>query len=801
MFKSAALRPWICSRCTQRQTALRIRRNHIQIASISPSHRGLQSHITPVSSSPGAEQDDKTLRQIFDSPGFWKEFAQSSKSGRNVGLFQNRYLTNPRGFEQFANTSLAKAKKIVKRVLAASVAEQYNGLVKDLDRLSDVLCRVIDVADFVRATHPDPRFQSAANDAYNMMFEYMNVLNTTTGLAQQLDIAIEKASGWGEQERAVAEILKRDFAKSAIDLPQGDRQKFVSLSQDISEVGQLFTDYMAPEKEYLSFPSSRLKGMDPMLVRQFTKWGQVRLPSVSSAASAALRTVQDQEVRKEVFMASRTSSKTTRQRLQTMLTKRAELAKLAKFDSYSHLTLENKMARSPESVNQFLMALSKDNHKIVEAEARDLIKSKMLYTNTTNTSLQPWDKDFYMGQILSTARSRSRNADFLSSYFSLGRVMQGLSRLFTRLYGVRFVPHETSPGETWNSDVRRLDVVSETDGHVAVLYCDLFSRPGKSPNPAHFTLRCSRLIREHEIQENAQAANPLFDNPEQAANDGMAISKRQDIGVMQLPTIALICDFETPLGSTKPSLLSFGELTTLFHEMGHAIHSILGRTKFQEVSGTRCATDFAELPSVLMEHFAADPSVLRLFASHYETDQPLPYEMIAEKLALDKKFEGTDTEHQIILAILDQQYHSKLPLSPDFDTTSIFHELQKTHGVLPADPDQTSWQGFFGHLFGYGSTYYSYLFDRVLAKQIWQGVFQSGTGQGSISRDNGEKFKEEVLKWGGSRDPWMCLGHVLGDERLKEGGEKAMGLVGSWGLEKRRGAVGEGKKILEKSQL
>jgi len=228
--------------------------------------------------------------------------------------------------------------------------------------------------------------------------------------------------------------------------------------------------------------------------------------------------------------------------------------------------------------------------------------------------------------------------------------------------------------------------------------------------------------------------------------------------------------------------LSFTEVTTLFHEMGHAIHSVLGRTSLQNVSGTRCATDFAELPSVLMEYFASDPTVLSLFARHYETDQPLPYEMVAEKLALDKKFDGSDTENQIILSMVDQAYHSSLPLSPSFNTTAIYHDIQRTHGVLPADPPGTSWQGFFGHLFGYGSTYYSYLFDRVLAKRIWQIVFASGQDQKSVDRESGERMKERVLKWGGGRDPWRCLAEVLKDGRVETGGEKAMGIVGSWGV-------------------
>ncbi|KAH6690261.1 mitochondrial intermediate peptidase [Leptodontidium sp. MPI-SDFR-AT-0119] len=802
MFKSAIPRPWICSRCISRQLPPRIRRNHIQAVPPTPSledpvvlgFKPARGQVALDPTTPGSQHDDKTLGQIFDSPGFWRDYSQSSKSGSHAGLFQNRYLTSPQGFEQFANTSLEKAKRVVAKILAASSTEEYEHVVKDLERLSDLLCRIIDLSDFVKATHPDPRINEAATKAYAMMYEYMNVLNTTTGLARQLDIALQTAgSAWGEEEQLVAGILKRDFAKSAIDLPQGDKEKFVKLSQEISQVGSDFVNYMEPAQKYLTFKSSGLYGMDPMLVKEFTRWGQVTLPTIAEPASAALHTVYDENVRRQIFAASRTSSKSSLSRLQTLMAKRAELAKLSKFQSYAHMSLEDKMAKTPEAVNGFLQELAKDNRHHVESCLADLLAAKKSYTRNPNATLEPWDKEFYMSQVLASVPSRLRNSDFLSSYFSLGRVMQGISRLFTRLYGVRFVPRENLPGETWNSDVRTLDIISETDGHVAVMYCDLFARQGKSPNPAHFTIRCSRRIRDGEIQEAAAIANPLFESAEQAANDGMAFSKTSN-GVMQLPIIALICNFATTAGSKKPSLLSFNEVTTLFHEMGHAIHSILGRTNFQEVSGTRCATDFAELPSIIMEHFAADPSVLALFASHYETDQPLPYEMVAEKLALDKKFEGVDTENQLILSLLDQACHSSLPLNPSFNTTETYHSLQRQHGAMPPDPAGTSWQGFFGHLFGYGGSYYSYLFDRVLAERIWQKVFEGGRDGGGLARGNGERYKDEVLKWGGARDPWKCLAGVLRDERVESGGKEAMQVVGSWGIERRRKDRLEGRR-------
>ena len=784
MWKRIA-RPWVCTRCIQQKA---------------PGGRGLatassqyyQPRPIPVNNTaPGALHDDRTLRKIFDSPEFWKDFSSSSKNNGYKGLrglVQNRYLTKIHGFELFANTSLWKAKRIVEKVLGASSVEEYKNIARDLDRLSDLLCRVIDLSDFVRATHPDPKIQAAASKAYSMMFEYMNVLNTTKGLDQQLSIAMntpEVMNSWTEEELVVVQILAKDFAKSAIDLPRSERERFVALSQEISEVGTEFVENMRPAKESISFQSSKLMGMDPLLAREFTRWGQVSLPTIGGVSTAALQSVQDEDARKEIFMASRTASEETLDKLETLLRKRAELAKLSRFESYGHLALGDKMAKSPESVNTFLHALAADNSPRVKIELAELLKAKMASPNTSSHTFQPWDKDYYTNKILATGRSKFRASDSISSFFSLGTVMQGLSRLFTRLYGIRFVPHEASPGETWNPDVRRLDVMSETDGHVAVLYCDLFSRPGKSPNPAHFTLRCSREITNLELEEAASIPHPLFSSVEESANDGMAISKASGV-LKQLPTIALICDFSTNSNpSIPPSLLSFNEVTTLFHEMGHAIHSILGRTSLQNVSGTRCATDFAELPSVLMEHFACDPDVLSLFARHYETDQPLPFQMVADRLALDKKFEGSDIENQILLSMADQAYHSVLPLERGFNTTQIYHDLQHKHGVLPGDPHGTSWEGFFGHLFGYGSTYYSYLFDRVLAKRIWQVVFASGQGGMSVNRECGEKMKESVLKWGGGRDPWRCVAEVLDDGRVENGGEKAMGIIGSWGIQRR----------------
>lgn len=775
MLKSASRQSWTCLRSDCRRYFSADRRVSQQAQAVT----GLANGHTK-----NPDHDDQTLRQIFDSHYVWSAFSGQDVLRPRTGLFQNLYLKKASGFHQFASITLARCQKIVTKVLAASSVKEYQEVPRDLDRLSDSLCRVLDLSDFVRSTHPEVRFRDAADGAYQLLFEYMNVLNTNPGLDKQLKRAWEDpsvAAIWGEEEKSVARILLKDFSQSAINLPQDRRQRFVTLSSEISRLGSTFVTEMRPAKSTLVLDGSRARGLSPNILGQITdRRGRVHLPTIGSIAALALRSIHDEATRKEIYIAGRMSSYTQIRILESLVQQRAELARLSGYQSYAEKITSDKMARSPEAIGLFLSTLHSQNSQIISEELQQMARQKSADTGEGTTTISAWDREYYKSRLAGQVSSKLRKPDFISAYFSLGTVMQGLSRLFNNLYGVRFVPQETNPGETWNSDVRRLNVIDENEGHIAVVYCDLFARAGKNPNPAHFTLRCSRQITHSELAEAAQAS-PETD-PIVAANDGMAVSRSPTTGILhQLPIIVLVCDLSPPSSPHHPTLLSFRDVETLFHEMGHAIHSILGRTSLQVVSGTRCATDFAELPSVLMEHFAADPTVLSLFARHWETDAPLPYEMVAERLAIDRQGQGTDTEHQIILAMLDQAYHSPLAAEPNFDSTKIFHDVFSRYSSIP-EPSETNAQGFFGHLVEYGGTYYSYLFDRAIAGKIWQDVFDSGSQNGAVTRGNGERFRQEVLRWGGARDGWRCLAGVLKDPSLADGGAEAMKKVGNWGV-------------------
>lgn len=219
--------------------------------------------------------------------------------------------------------------------------------------------------------------------------------------------------------------------------------------------------------------------------------------------------------------------------------------------------------------------------------------------------------------------------------------------------------------------------------------------------------------------------------------------------------------------------MQLSEVETLFHEMGHAMHSMLGRTHMQNISGTRCATDFVELPSILMEHFAKDIRILTKIGKHYGTGETIQADMLQRFMKSTNFLQNCETYSQAKMAMLDQSFHDEKIISDidNFDVVENYQALERRLKVLV--DDQSNWCGRFGHLFGYGATYYSYLFDRTIASKIWYALFEDDP----YSRKNGDKFKKHLLKWGGLKDPWKCIADVLECPMLEKGGSDAMEFI------------------------
>nr|QBH67469.1 putative mitochondrial intermediate peptidase [Ustilago esculenta]QBH67580.1 putative mitochondrial intermediate peptidase [Ustilago esculenta] len=810
---------------------------------------------TPPLTSPNSdhEKDNDELRTLFDAPPSSSSANSLRSTGPSTGLFEIPSLTSPQNFLILAQQTLARAQLLVDRIDRAGSADastpegakELREVVRNLDRLSDLLCGVIDMAELVRNAHPDPEWAEAANAAYEYLCGYMNVLNTHTGLYGVLKNILsnsEIASTLSSEATAVAQVFLHDFEKSGIHLPPAERERFVQLSDEILVLGRGFLQEIAgndASDDFARNTSAKLEQDKSDTVELLTDWLKDLNPTLLKAVRASaitdreglltfsaadhpwvfqtlLKYASDERVRKVAFRAANYGSQAQVQRLERLLKARAELATLTGAGSYAEMALGDKMAKEPQNVEEFLRALtnhhctraSKDLNKLRKLKLSGPISKKggsMFNHSQSLPDFAPWDRDMYTEKHFRSPSLRSVQP--LSPYFSLGSVFAGLSRLFSALYGIRFRASMVAPGEVWSEgpgDVMKVEVLDEREGAkgadglpeglIGTIYADLWSREGKPGGAAHYTVRCSRRIDKddeagdfiHGRAEDGRSLRPEdlgglgYDNPLQAPT----FEQRERPGRYQLPVVVLMCDFARPGGMNGgPCLLGWHEVETLFHEMGHAIHSMIGRTSYHNVSGTRCATDFVELPSILMEHFVQSPQVVSFVARHHKTGATLPFEHLASHLQASKSLEGLDTYHQILLARLDQMYHSNAASDPNFDSTQVYAVLDKEMGLPGAKQlshvDGAHPQIRFGHLFGYGSTYYSYLLDRVIASKIWNHLFADNP----LDREAGEIFKSQCLKYGGGKDPWHILADVLEADNIRDGDSNAMQQVGKWGIE------------------
>lgn len=197
----------------------------------------------------------------------------------------------------------------------------------------------------------------------------------------------------------------------------------------------------------------------------------------------------------------------------------------------------------------------------------------------------------------------------------------------------------------------------------------------------------------------------------------------------------------------------------LFHEMGHGMHSMLARSAYQHITGTRCSTDLAEVPSILMENFASDVRIVRRFARHYESGKVIDEKLLRSWIDSKNVFAASDLQLQVFYSALDQVYHGEKPLLNCSTSTEVLTRIQDKYYGLP-NSSNISWQQRFGHLVGYGAKYYSYLVSKAVANSIWQRLFE----RDPLSASSGQRYVDEVLAHGGGKPPREIVQSVLGQK-------------------------------------
>ncbi|OCT93161.1 hypothetical protein XELAEV_18016226mg [Xenopus laevis] len=587
--------------------------------------------------------------------------------GKNTGLFGVPELSSPEGFRIVQDNALRNTESLVEKVCSIPPSAET---VRIFDQLSDELCKVADLADFVKIAHPDSSYREAAEETCRNIGTMVEKLNTNTDLCQSLRSLLgnqQVMDSLDPETRRVAELFLIDFEISGIHLDEEKRKKAVNLNVLISDLSS----------EFLlgaHLPNRIDKQALPEHIHSQFPWDGRYIQ-----VSGLLADSTDDLVREAAYKIFLYPNANQLECLEELLASRNTLAQLVGYPTFAHRALLGTMAKTPETVQMFLQKLSDKLHDRYNIEPS-------LY----------------------------------SPFFSLGACMEGLSSIFNQLLGISLFCEQPEKGEVWCEDVRKLAVVHEEEGLLGYIYCDFFHRAEKPPQDCHFTIRGGRL------KEN---------------------------GEYQLPVVVLMLNF--PEYSKKsPTLLTPGMMENLFHEMGHAMHSMLGRTRYQHVTGTRCATDFAEVPSILMEYFASDYRVVNQFARHYQTGQTLSKPMVSRLCESKKVGAASDMQLQVFYAMLDQIFHSVHPLKGS--TTDILKETQETFYGLPYVP-QTAWHLRFSHLAGYGAKYYSYLMSRAVASMVWKQCFMKNP----FDRAMGERYRREMLAHGGGKEPLLMVQGML----------------------------------------
>ncbi|XP_061733273.1 mitochondrial intermediate peptidase-like isoform X2 [Nerophis ophidion] len=456
---------------------------------------------------------------------------------KNVGLFGVPELSSPSGFQVATKKALENSHLLLDKACSSTPGVDT---VTAFDQLSDGLCKVADLADFVKVQHPDPAYREAARKTCIEIGTAVEKLNTNVELCKSLKNLLDRPDLVAQLDpdtRRVAELFMFDFEISGIHLDERLRKEAVMLHVKLLDLNNEFLvgSHMPNRIARSSIPEH--------LHLHFASEGSfVQVGGLHADAP-------DDLVREMAYRIYLYPNADLMECLEELLRCRYKLARLVGYETYGHRALKGTMAATPETVMSFLQLLT---NKLSDRTAKDfkIMRDMKKKLNPRNSELMPWDHPYLSGVL--RAERYNIEPSLYSPYFSLGSCMEGLNILFSRLYGVSLMSEHPSAGEVWSDDVRKLAVVHETEGLLGYIYCDFFQRKEKPNQDCHFTIRGGRRC--------------------------------QDTGQYQLPVVVLMLSLPHPTRNA-PTLLSPGMMENLFHEMGHAMHSMLGRTRYQHVTG------------------------------------------------------------------------------------------------------------------------------------------------------------------------------------------------------------------------
>ena len=525
----------------------------------------------------------------------------------------------------------------------------------------------------------------------------------------------------GESLRLL-EVTYDNFVRSGANLSEVDKTELKKLNEEISTLSNRFsTKLLAATKDgaYVTTDKGALAGLSDAQIAAAAHAAESRkqegyvLPLQNTTQQPDLGSVSVRATREALFekswnRAERGDANDTRDDIAHLAQLRARRAQLLGYPNHAAWKLGDQMAKTPEAALKFMDALVPGATAKAASEAKDI--QDVIDAQKGGFALQPWDWDFYSEQVRKAKYDLDESA--VKPYFELNNVVEnGVFYAANQLYGITF--HERKDIPVYQPDVRVFEVSNADGKPLALFYCDYFKR----------------------------------DNKQGGAWMGSFVEQSKLIGT--LPVVYNVANFPKPAPG-EPALISFTDVTTLFHEFGHALHGMFSDTEYPSLSGTATARDFVEFPSQFNEHWALYPSVFAHYAKHYRTGAPMPADLVAKIKNASRFNQGYKLTELVAAAQLDMQWHT-LPASTPLQQPDAFEKqaLEKTHLLLSAVPPRYR-SSYFSHIWGsgYSAGYYAYLWSEMLDDDAYEWFEEHG----GLTRANGERFRAMVLSRGNTEE-------------------------------------------------
>jgi thimet oligopeptidase len=636
--------------------------------------------------------------------------------------------------------AIAEGNAALDRIGKLSAGEvNFTNTVIALDDLGHNLSTTDNRLSLIQQTSTNAAVRDAATDALKTLEEWMVGIDYREDVYRAIKAyAATQPQLRGEDGKLLSETM-RDYRRAGLDLPKPDRDDVERMRKELSGISTDFEENINNAKAPVKFTKAQLEGVPDDFLKQI-KTGDDEYTAMANITwhyLTILDNAKREDTRKQFLIAQCNLAREQNiPLLQRILVLRDNIAHKLGYKTYADYETETKMVKNAATAIAFEEKLETGLQPKLNSELEEFRQMKVKDTGDANAKINIWDWRYYANQL--KIQKYNVDAEQLRVYFPYQHVLDGMFSIYQRIFGLKF--ERVEPPYKWIGDLQLYSVSdARTSEPLGLFYLDMFPREGKYHHFAQFGIIEGKLLPD---------------------------------GKYQRPTCALICNFPTPTAD-HPSLMSHDDVETIFHEFGHAMHTILTRAKYSRFSGTSVPRDFVEAPSQMLENWAWDKTVLDSFAADYrDPSKKIPADVLAKLKDARLATEGSFYRRQLSFGLMDLDLHTKIHADNAQDVLPLSNKALGD-AFLPMPPD-TAFVAYFGHIIGYGSGYYGYAWADAISADMAT-VFEKAP-DGYFDKQAGMRLRKEIYEVGDSRDVNISIEKFLGRPRSLEPFLKKIGI-------------------------